>query len=253
MKRIHLNIFHSIICAGIICAFSTSCSESNNSNQSDSAQDKSALDQMADMLLGPGEPNQVPLPPDGGDIKEKEENSIKIIITPENHVFIEVFGAEGSEWNDAETRKNLLDNVSIVYNSYSREKIQFTDRQKEAFANQSTFGVPLNVMGEFLDLYYKPDGKDQMDRWLAGEIDGKNTGIPVSWEGDADNPDEFQLWILAMQQTANPLLKETIDKGEIFLSADQNTDFDSVRMVMDNLNKIGQPKFILLTSLRSEE
>lgn len=93
-----------------------------------------------------------------------------------------------------------------------------------------------------------------MDKWLQGQDTDPNhvTGIPVVWNEDEMRPNEFQMWMKAMRQTDNDNLATAIKDGSgVALKADQNTSFDIVHMVMDNLQTIKMNKFTLLTSLKA--
>ena len=112
-------------------------------------------------------------------------------------------------------RMALLDKVSEIYNESHKNKISFTPEQKYAFSKLGSFGVPLNQMGEFLDLASQQEGQTQMDKWLQGEDGNPNhiTGIPISWNQDESRPTEFQMWMKAMRQTDNSNLADKIKDG----------------------------------------
>jgi hypothetical protein len=111
-------------------------------------------------------------------------------------------------------------------------------------------------MGEFLDLAKQQEGSTMMDKWLQGDDGNPNhvTGIPISWNQNEAQPTEFQMWMKAMRQTDNNNLAEAIKDGTgVAIKADQNTSFNIVHMVMDNLQTIHMNKFTLLTALKSGE
>ena len=110
-------------------------------------------------------------------------------------------------------------------------------------------------MGEYLDLYSQQEGQTKMDKWLSGTDENPNhiTGIPISWNNDDQKPNEFQMWMKAMRQSDNTALTDKIKDGTgVAIKADQNTSFDVVHMVMDNLQTIHMNKFTLLTALKGE-
>ena len=95
-----------------------------------------------------------------------------------------------------------------------------------------------------------------MDEWLAGEDENKNhvTGIPISAQQDENNLTEFQMWMKALRQTENENLAQAIKDGTgVAIKADQNTPFNIVHMVMDNLQTIKMNKFTFLTALKAGE
>jgi biopolymer transport protein ExbD len=60
------------------------------------------------------------------------------------------------------------------------------------------------------------------------------------------------MWMKAMRQTDNANLAEKIKDGTgVAIKADQNTAFEVIHMVMDNLQTIHMNKFTLLTALKS--
>ena len=57
-----------------------------------------------------------------------------------------------------------------------------------------------------------------------------------------------------MRQTDNETLAKAIKDGSgVAIKADQNTAFDVIHMVMDNLQTIHMNKFTLLTALKGAE
>jgi biopolymer transport protein ExbD len=57
----------------------------------------------------------------------------------------------------------------------------------------------------------------------------------------------------AMRQTNNETLAQAIKDGTgVAIKADQNTSYEIVHMVMDNLQTIHMNKFTLLTALKTE-
>ena len=68
-----------------------------------------------------------------------------------------------------------------------------------------------------------------------------------------DSETEFQMWMKAMRQTNNETLAQAIKDGTgVAIKADQNTSYEIVHMVMDNLQTIHMNKFTLLTALKTE-
>ena len=202
------------------------------------------------------EPTTVITPASVSEEKVQETNVVQVLISPEGKVWLSMNNDTAQAWSNDNMRKALLDRVSELYNESHTNKIKFNDAQKAAFSKLSTFGVPLNQMGTFLNLANEQGGQTAMDKWLAGEDNNPNhtTGIPISWNNSQDNNTEFQLWMRAIRMTENDNLKDAIKGGTgVALKADQNTSFDIVHMVMDNLQTINMNKFTLLTALKSEE
>ncbi len=202
------------------------------------------------------EPTQVITPASVSEQKVQETNFVQILVSPEGKVWLTMNNDTSAAWSNEKMKIALLDKVTELYNETHKNKLSFTPQQKLAFSKLGSFGVPLNQMSEFLALASQPEGTTQMDKWLQGEDPNPNhvTGIPISWNKDESTPNEFQMWIKAIRQTENENLKQAIKDGEgLAIKADQNTSFDVVHMVMDNLQTIKQNKFTLLTSLKSGE
>ena len=202
------------------------------------------------------EPTTVITPASVSEEKVQETNVVQVLVSPEGKVWLSMNNDTAQAWSNENMRKALLQRVADLYNEGHSNKIKFTDRQKAAFSKLGTFGVPLSQMGEFLNLYDQEGGQTAMDKWLAGEDGNPNhkTGIPITKENSMENKNEFQLWIWALRQTENENLKNAIKSGTgIALKADENTSFDVMHMVMDNLQTINQNKFTLMTALKSEE
>ena len=202
------------------------------------------------------EPATVITPSSVSEEKVQETNYVQVLVSPQGKVWLTMNNDTSTNWSNEKMRMALLDKVSEIYNESHKNKISFTPQQKLAFSKLGSFGVPLAQMGEFLDLAATPQGQTQMDKWMMGE-DGNPkhvTGIPIEWNKDENRPTEFQMWMKAIRQTDNENLAEAIKDGKgVAIKADQNTAFDVIHMVMDNLQTIHMNKFTLLTALKSGE
>ena len=195
-------------------------------------------------------------PPSVSTEKVQETNFVQVLLSPEGKVWLTMNNDTSSNWSNEKMKMALLDKVSEIYNESHKKKISFTPEQKYAFSKVGSFGVPLSQMGEFLDLASQQEGQTKMDQWLSGEDENPNhvTGIPISWNSDEAKPNEFQMWMKAMRQTENSNLADKIKDGTgVAIKADQNTSFDIVHMVMDNLQTIHMNKYTLLTALKGAE
>lgn len=201
------------------------------------------------------EPTTVITPPSVSPEKVQETNFVQVLVNPEGKVWLTMNNDTSAAWSNEKMRMALLDKVSEIYNETHKNKISFTAEQKYTFSKLGSFGVPLNKMGEFLNLAGEQEGQTKMDKWLEGDGDPNHpTGIPISWNQDESMPNEFQMWMKAMRQTDNENLASAIKDGSgVAIKADQNTAFDVVHMVMDNLQTIHMNKFTLLTALKGAE
>jgi len=200
------------------------------------------------------EPATVITPPSVSEEKVQETNYVQVLVSPEGKVWLTMNNDTSANWSNEKMKMALLDKVSEIYNeSHKNKPIKFTNEQKYAFSKLGAFGVPLAQMGEFLDLYGQQEGQTQMDKWLEGTDGNPNhiTGIPVEWNKDEARPNEFQMWMKALRQSDNSNLVDKIKDGSgVAIKADQNTSFEIIHMVMDNLQTIHMNKFTLLTALK---
>ena len=202
------------------------------------------------------EPTQVITPASVSEEKVQETNYVQVLVSPEGKVWLTMNNDTSTQWSNEKMKVALLDKVTEIYNESHKNKLSFNAQQKLAFSKLGSFGVPLNQMGEFLNLAAQPEGTTKMDKWLQGEDGNPNhiTGIPVEWNKNAEKLTEFQMWMSALRQTENENLAGAIKDGTgVAIKADQNTAFDIVHMIMDNLQTIHMNKFTLLTSLKSGE
>lgn len=202
------------------------------------------------------EPATVITPPSVSTEKVQETNVVQVLVNPEGKVWLTMNNDTSANWSNEKMRVALLEKVSEIYNETHKNKpVKFTDAQKYTFSKLGSFGVPLAKMGEYLDLIDQPEGQTKMDKWLEGDGDPNHpTGIPISWNQNESTPNEFQMWMKAMRQSSNENLVSAIKDGTgVAIKADQNTSFDIVHLVMDNLQTIHMNKFTLLTALKGAE
>ena len=194
------------------------------------------------------EPTTVITPASVSEEKVQETNYVQVLVSPEGKIWLTKHNDTSAQWSNQNMRMALLDKVAQIYNESHKNKISFTPEQKLAFSKVNAFGVPLAQMSEFLDL----DPSDQ-DNWLQGKDGNPNhvSGIPISM--NQENETEFQMWMRAIRQSDNETLTSAIKDGTgVAIKADQNTSFEVVHTVMDNLQTIHMNKFTLLTALKNE-
>ena len=202
------------------------------------------------------EPATVVTPPSVSELKVQETNYLQVLVNPQGKVWITMH-------NDT-MRAKLLDQAAALYNEQHSNKVSFTDEQRAIFAKQNTFGVPMKVLGQFLDLGKEgPSGQTKMDKWLEGKYQDPKTGqmmptgIPIDASADKEHLDEFQIWMKAARMVSNdsgsPLAEQIKEGTGVAIKADANTSFEVVHMVMDNLQTINLNKFTLLTALKEGE
>jgi biopolymer transport protein ExbD len=202
------------------------------------------------------EPYQPTTPPSVSTNEMPMNNVTQVLLTPDGKVFLTMNNDTAQAISNDAMRIELLENMRNIYNEKNHlegaKEIKFTAEQQKSFAKLGAFGLPFKDMPEFLSM--KPE---QQDEWLNGKLPGKKVGIPVEAQTDADKAKqhrtEYQMWIEAVARTSNDSLTDAIKKGTGFaLKADQNTPFEVVHMVMDNMQTIGKNKFTLVTTLKTE-
>ena len=202
------------------------------------------------------EPATVVTPPSVSTEKVQETNVVQVLVNPEGKVWLTMNNDTSANWSNEKMRMAVLDKVAEIYNeTHKNNPVKFTQEQKYTFSKLGAFGVPLAKMGEYLDLINQPEGQTKADKWLEGDGDPNHpTGIPISWNDNEAMPNEFQMWMKAMRQSDNENLTQAIKDGTgVAIKADQNTSFDVVHLVMDNLQTIHMNKFTLLTALKGAE
>lgn len=202
------------------------------------------------------EPATVITPPSVSTEKVQETNFVQVLVNPEGKVWLTMNNDTSQTFSNEKMRIALLEKVAEIYNESHTKKLEFTPSQKLAFSKLGSFGVPLEQMGEFLNLADQQEGQTKMDKWMMGEDENPNhvTGIPIGWNKDESRPNEFQMWMKALRQSPNENLVSAIKDGTgVAIKADQNTAFDVIHMVMDNLQTIRMNKFTLLTALKGAD
>ena len=203
------------------------------------------------------EPYQPTTPPSVSTETMPMNNVTQILVTPEGRVYLSMHNDTVKKFSNDSMRMALLEDMRNIYNDRQKnddDKVAaFNKAELQSFAKLGTFGVPFKNMHEFLQM--EPTEQDQ---WLTGKLPGKVAGIPISAQTDADKAakrtNEFQMWIEAISRTKNESMSKAISKGTGFaLKADQNTPFEIIHMVMDNMQTIGKNKFTLVTTLKTEE
>ena len=210
------------------------------------------------------EPATVVTPPSVSELKVQDTNYLQVLVNPQGKVWITMHNDTSQTYSNDAMRAKLLDQAAALYNEQHSNKVSFTDEQRAIFAKQNTFGVPMKVLGQFLDLGKEgPSGQTKMDKWLEGKYQDPKTGqmmptgIPIDASADKEHLDEFQIWMKAARMVSNdsgsPLAEQIKEGTGVAIKADANTSFEVVHMVMDNLQTINLNKFTLLTALKEGE
>ncbi len=205
------------------------------------------------------EPITVITPPSVSEEKVPDQNLLSVLVSPTGKVYLEVLGSKDSTFKSETVRADLLRNMAAKYNEkHPNAKVSLTNKEVAEFAKLNAFGVPFKYIKDWLSI----EDITLRDKVLQGEEplttkDGqkvKLAGIPISMNEDANNPNEFQMWVQCAYNSMNDELKQSMVKGKgIAIKADQTTPYSVVNVVMDNLQTIKMNKFSLMTALKAEE
>ena len=159
------------------------------------------------------EPVQVATPSSVSEIKIPETDVLQILVEPSGKIFLSL--------DKQPDMKALLDKMGEEYG------VDFTPEQEHKFMTASTFGVPMNLMSNFLNL-----SSEEQDKVL------KTQGIPCD---STDN--QFKSWV-RHARTVNPDLR-------IAIKADADTPYLIIKDVMNSLQDLRENRYNLITSLKS--
>lgn len=192
------------------------------------------------------EPVTVITPPSVSEEKVPDQNLVSVLVSQDGKVYLAITGSKDSTYKSETVRADILKNMAATYNEKHPSKpVKFTNKDLEEFSKLGTFGLPMSKMKQWLE----EKDVEKRDKMLK-----EGPGIPISVNNDANNPNEFQMWIRAAYNSLNPELQESMVKGKgIAIKADQTTPYKIVNVVMDNLQTIKMNKFSLMTALKTEE
>lgn len=162
----------------------------------------------------PKEAIQVITPASVSEIKVPDYNVMTILIAPKGQVYLTV------TMNDSE-RLSLLDKMATHYN------VTFTDKQKRAYLNQPSIGVPMNRMPALLDM---PSMQDQDEAM-------RPLGVPA----DSTN-NQLALWIR--------YAGEVNENVKYAIKTDKSTEYPFVDRVMKTLVEQKKNRYSLVTTLK---
>lgn len=192
-------------------------------------------------------------------------NLVTVLVDQKENVFISITGSKSMSSDTV--RMKVLNRAVSKYNKlHPNEPINLTSEQVASFGKLNMFGCPFKKLPQLLsmpsadqDLAMNPDKPEFIG---SIQIDGRRTF--------ENNPNEFQIWMLAYRDVAAELPAEvektdgTVDKeGTVYdlvkqgkvisVKADEAIPFSVVHVVMDNLQTLSMNKFSLMTSLKQKE
>ena len=159
------------------------------------------------------EPVQVMTPASVSDIMIPETDILQILVEPSGKIFMSL--------DKQPDMAAVLDKMGEEYG------IVFTPEQEKKFVIASTFGVPMQMMSNFLNL-----SLEEQDKVL------KSMGIPCD---STDN--QFKSWI-HNARVVNPDLR-------IAIKADADTPYSIIKNVMNSLQDLRENRYNLITALKS--
>jgi biopolymer transport protein ExbD len=148
-----------------------------------------------------------------------DKNIITILIDKNDKVF---FNLDNGKDSSTLFRKDVLLSVGKQYN------VNFTDEEALRFSKLASFGMPILNMKKWIN------SKD------SKESDKLQTGIPID---STDN--QLAMWV-RFTRLSNP-------NAEVAIKGDGDSDFKTVKKVMDILQDNKVNKFNLTTNLVKEE
>lgn len=166
----------------------------------------------------PQEAVQVDTPKSSSEQLAPDQDIMTVFISKDNKVFFNLDNGSDTSWH---IRDKVLKEISDY------KQIEFTPEQIAMFGKLSSFGMPLESLGEWIDAPSK-------------ERDALQVGIPI----DSIN-NELALWI-HFTRLANPRAEATI-KG------DAEADYTTVKKVIDIFQEKKINRFNLTTNLDKVE
>lgn len=161
------------------------------------------------------------------------DNVLLVTIDPQGRAFFNI--------NGAETRRNMLEKMSAQY------KVNFTEEQKKRFSLMTSFGVPIESLGKYIDM-------SDPERMKT-----KSPGIPL----DSLN-NQLGDWINFGRIEAAKKAKREKEKAESLgktfdydalrfaIKADGKAPYISVKQVIKVFTDMEIYRFNLITSLEEE-
>ena len=198
------------------------------------------------------EPVTVLTPSSVSEQKVPTANLAQILVSPEGKVFISIAGDADAEtkdtWGSEALRKTILDEAVTLYNKqHPSNQVQLTAQDREAFSKINMFGVPFQVLHQFLSM-----SQTDQDKFIS-DMSQKGVGIPVNDNKDMEHLNEFQIWMRAIYNSGNDNLQKTMKKGEgIAVKADKDTKYETMHQILNDLQTIKMNRFSVMTALKTE-
>lgn len=171
------------------------------------------------------EPVKVNTPGSVSSMKVPENGVLTIIVSPAKDAKGNAIPGDGQVFMSYDNTNQLGDIVDLI--------TTLTPAQKKTFTAESTFGVPVDELAQFLSL---PAAK------RSTELSKK--GIPLDSIKGQDFT-EFQQWVNAARQV-NP-------KVRLAIKSDSNSPYSTVKKVMSELQDMDESHYYLITNLDAKK
>ena len=148
-----------------------------------------------------------------------EKNVITLLISKESKVFFNIDNGGDSTMH---IRRKVLNEMSKYY------RVSFTPEQVKKFEGLASFGMPIKNLGAWID------SKEPKER------DALQVGIPLD---SLDN--QLAMWVL-YARNLNPA-------AEAAIKGDADSNYKTVKKVLDIMQKININRFDLTTTLNKVE
>ena len=171
------------------------------------------------------EPVKVVTPGSVSEIKVPENGVLTILVNP-------VKDAAGNPTGEGQVFMSI-DNTDLLGKTLDGMISGLSPKQIETFKAESTFGVPVKKLSEYLSM-----STQNRTKYLTSQ-----GGIPLdSIDGGMS---EFQQWVDNARGINSDL--------KIALKADAKTPYKTVKKVMSELQDMGESHYYMITQLKKEE
>jgi len=187
------------------------------------------------------EPIQVNTPASVSEIKIPESNIMTILVDQQGKIFLSLDYQQ----------EQVVATLRAVGEDYG---YTFTPKQEESFKRLKSFGVPMNLMKDFLDMPVDRQDvhmRDAFSPWVGIPTDSVEVRDALGGIVSRDN--EFMRWVSRATQIRDEARKENPDMPElqIAIKADKETGYPVVKKVMDDLRTMRKNRYLLITNLRT--
>lgn len=174
------------------------------------------------------EPVKVTTPGSVSEIKVPENGVLTILVSPEKDAKGVPTG-EGQVFMQIDNTDQLGQTLDAMTSEFG---VTLTPKQKETFKAESTFGVPMNQLSQWLAM--APSQRSSFIQKAGVPLDSVNGGMS-----------EFQKWVDAARNVNTNI--------KIALKADATSPYKTVKRVMNELQDMDESHYYMITQLKKEE